>query len=136
MIKELIFNKLKWKSYQDNEQAIILPKMVKVPNWTRIGDYEEGTINGYNASIACFKSDTYVPVYGMKNGRYVVYASDGHIGSTDGPQKDWGKGDQVLVTIDPRACQIQNGESNNLLSHLYQRFSYALSTFREAVRVW
>lgn len=129
-VLKILFNRLQYLKKENWQQAMILPQKVNVPNWTDIGD--SSLINGYNSTTAHFKSNGFIPVYGIKNGRYIVKASDGVFDIVD-PAVDYGKGESALISIDAHACQIQNGGVISLLTQLHQGFQ-CVFTPRKAVR--
>ncbi|WP_103661426.1 hypothetical protein [Lactobacillus sp. HT06-2] len=131
---KMLLNKLNWVPYSDSEQAMILPKKIKVSKYAKIGDFSEGNINNYNSSGAYFSTPDWVTVYGIKNGRYIVNAHDGHIVFPNTPVGDTGSTyGTTLISIDPKDCQIQNGGViKTLLTHVYQALQ---SLFRNEVIV-
>lgn len=140
MLDHMIFNRLKWFNLSktittvDGKDYCPIPATVTVPkgtvlnknlilNYREFEDNDNTTLDKYiapnkmrfpveNASIINFDDV----------GKKLIYQL--------GPNDSYG--DRLYVLADD--CQI--GGVTSLLSHLYQRFSYALSTFREAVRVW
>lgn len=114
-ISKILFNRLQYLKKENWQQAMILPQKVNVPNWTDVGD--SSLINDYNGTAAHFKSNGFIPVYGIKNGRYIVKSSDGKVDIV-GSAVDYGRGESALISIDAHACQIQNGGVISLLTHI------------------
>lgn len=115
-IAKMIFNKLNWTPYRNNEKAMILPKKLTLHSGTTV--YERPS-NSYT-SVLSHEGDT-VEVVGEMNGFYLIKGTVGDPTSISG-----GK----VFDKNPGAILISEIQNGGVLRRLYTKLRGA---FRKAV---